>query len=119
MNGSPVMKRGVRRMRRLPFAFAALFALTRLGAPPPHLGAQRSSLLDVVIVGGRVVDPETNLDAVRTVGIKEGRIVVITTAAIPAARDTVQARAWPSAWTWPSKKKSLTVTHNDGTNDFF
>ena len=29
---------------------------------------------DVVIKGGRVIDPETGLDAVRHVGIKDGRI---------------------------------------------
>ncbi|MDT0553080.1 amidohydrolase family protein [Urechidicola vernalis] len=33
---------------------------------------------DVVIINGRVMDPETNFDAVRNVGIKDGRIVAIT-----------------------------------------
>ena len=33
---------------------------------------------DVVIVNGRVMDPETNFDGVRNVGIKNGRIVTIT-----------------------------------------
>jgi len=33
---------------------------------------------DVVIVGGRVMDPETNFDGVRNVGIRNGRIVTIT-----------------------------------------
>jgi N-acyl-D-glutamate deacylase len=33
---------------------------------------------DVVINNGRVMDPETNFDGVRNVGIKDGRIVVIT-----------------------------------------
>jgi dihydroorotase len=47
--------------------------------------------LDVVFVGGRVLDPETNLDAVRTVGIKGERIVSVTTG-VPAARDTVDVR---------------------------
>src|SRR5258705_10381793 len=47
--------------------------------------------LDVVLVGGRVLDPETNLDAVRAVGIKGGRIVSVTTS-VPAARDTVDVR---------------------------
>lgn len=52
---------------------------------------QRSRPLDVVVVGGRVLDPETNLDAVRAVGIRDGRIVSVSRAA-PAARDTVDAR---------------------------
>jgi N-acyl-D-aspartate/D-glutamate deacylase len=43
---------------------------------------------DLVIVGGRVLDPETNLDAVRTVGIRDGRIVSVSTDT-PAAHDTV------------------------------
>jgi N-acyl-D-aspartate/D-glutamate deacylase len=58
-----------------------------------RLDAQRSAPLDVVIVGGRVIDPETNLDAVRTVGVRNGRIVSITSAAnVPRARDTLNAR---------------------------
>jgi len=32
----------------------------------------------LVIVGGRVTDPETHYDAVANVGIKDGRIAVIT-----------------------------------------
>ena len=54
---------------------------------------QRAAPLDVVIVGGRVIDPETNLDAVRTVGVRNGRIVSITAAtSVPRARDTINAR---------------------------
>ena len=33
---------------------------------------------DVVILNGRVMDPETNFDAVRNVGIRDGRIEIIT-----------------------------------------
>ena len=33
---------------------------------------------DVVILNGRVMDPETNFDGVRNVGIKDGRIAAIT-----------------------------------------
>src|SRR5437867_8105051 len=53
--------------------------------------AQSSAPLDVVLVSGRVLDPETKLDALRAVGIKGGRIVSVTTA-VPAARDTVDVR---------------------------
>ena len=52
--------------------------------------AQRAPL-DLVLVGGRVIDPETSLDALRAVGISRGRIVAVS-AAIPAARDTVDVR---------------------------
>lgn len=34
---------------------------------------------DVVILNGRVIDPESNLDAVRNIGIKEGSVKLITT----------------------------------------
>ena len=65
-----------------------------LGLPiAPRAHAQRPVPLDVVIVGGRVIDPETSLDALRTVGVRSGRIVSITSgAAVPRARDTVNAR---------------------------
>ena len=33
---------------------------------------------DLVILNGRVMDPQTQLDAVRNVGIKDGKIVSIT-----------------------------------------
>jgi len=68
-----------------------LVALIFVALSPQRAFAQRSHPLDVVIVGGRVIDPETKLDAVRTVGIKDGRIVSVG-AAIPAARDTIDAK---------------------------
>lgn len=39
---------------------------------------------DVVLGGGRVIDPETGLDAVRNVGIRDGRIVDITSGPLEA-----------------------------------
>ena len=47
-------------------------------------GAQES--YDVVIQNGRVMDPETNFDAVRNVGIKDGVIVTITEESLTGAR---------------------------------
>jgi len=41
---------------------------------------------DLVIHGGRVIDPETNLDAVRDVGITAGRIVAVSTEALRGGR---------------------------------
>jgi len=41
---------------------------------------------DLVIEGGRVMDPETGLDAVRNVGIRDGKIARITTETLPARR---------------------------------
>ena len=71
-------------MIRYPLALTALL----LAAP---LAAQRSAPLDVVLTGGRVLDPETNLDGVRAVGIAKGRIASVSTT-VPAARDTVDVR---------------------------
>jgi len=41
---------------------------------------------DVVIVNGRVMDPESGLDAVRNVGVRAGRIAAITTEALQGRR---------------------------------
>ena len=38
--------------------------------------------LDLVLAGGRVMDPETGLDAVRDVGIRDGRVVAIADGAL-------------------------------------
>jgi N-acyl-D-aspartate/D-glutamate deacylase len=46
---------------------------------------------DRVILGGHVMDPASQLDAVRNIGLQGGRIAVITTEAI-RGRDTVDAR---------------------------
>jgi N-acyl-D-aspartate/D-glutamate deacylase len=85
-------------MRTHSFNAAALLSLSlslslsTLAMTARPAEAQRTGPLDVVIVGGRVLDPETNLDAVRTIGIRNGRIALITSGAGPAARDTVNAR---------------------------
>ncbi|MEP6731307.1 MAG: amidohydrolase family protein [bacterium] len=55
--------------------------------------AQRAAPLDIVFVGGRVLDPESGLDAVRTVGVSGGRVVLVSAdKSIPTARDTVDAK---------------------------
>ena len=51
-------------------------------------GAQET--YDIVILNGRVMDPETSFDAVRNVGIRDGRIVTITEDDISGA-DSVDA----------------------------
>ncbi len=40
--------------------------------------AQSAIQYDMVLQGGRVIDPETNLDAIRNVGIQNGRIMMIS-----------------------------------------
>ena len=49
------------------------------------LPGQSVGPLDLVIFGGRVIDPESKLDAIRTVGIRQGRIVYVGVGT-PAAR---------------------------------
>ena len=46
---------------------------------------------DLVLEGGRVMDPETGLDGIRNVGIREGTIASISTEPL-AGRRTIQAR---------------------------
>ena len=41
---------------------------------------------DVVILNGRVMDPESNLDAVRNIGISKGTIQAITTEPLQGKR---------------------------------
>jgi len=60
---------------------SGLLLILQLGTP----------VYDRVILGGHVMDPSTNLDAVRNIGLLGGRIAVITTHAI-RGRDTVDAR---------------------------
>ena len=57
------------------------------------LSAQNSAtaVYDRVILGGRVMDPASGLDAIRNVGVLDGRIAVITTEAV-RGRDTIDAR---------------------------
>ena len=45
---------------------------------------------DVVILNGRVMDPETNFDGVRNVGVKDGKIVIITEGEI-SGKETIDA----------------------------
>ena len=79
-----------------PRSFRRITALgLALGAFAPYavLHAQGTAPLDLVIIGGRVIDPESGLDATRNVGIRAGRIVSISAGTrIPRARDTVNAR---------------------------
>ncbi|HMJ20189.1 MAG TPA: amidohydrolase family protein [Gemmatimonadaceae bacterium] len=49
------------------------------------------TVYDRVILDGRVMDPESNLDTVSNIGLLDGQIAVITTQAL-RGRDTVDAR---------------------------
>src|SRR5579862_7069642 len=65
---------GLNRREFLGFGAAAVAAL----AATKDAGAQAD--LDIVIRGGRVIDPESGLDAVRNVGIAGGKIAAVSDA---------------------------------------
>ena len=69
------------RKSRVSLLFCAISVLLVTGCN--NGGAQEP--FDVVIMNGRVMDPETDFDAVRNVGIRDGRIVTITEGAIEGA----------------------------------
>ena len=68
-------------MRKALFYFCFLVFLATVAAAQQY---------DLVIEGGRVMDPETGLDAVRNVGIRGGKIVRITSEAL-SGRSMVHA----------------------------
>src|SRR5258707_15228197 len=59
-------------------ASATLFAGTVLRTPLNPASPADQPPLDMVISGGRVMDPESGLDAERNVGIRDGKIVEIS-----------------------------------------
>jgi len=63
-------------MRRL-IPFFVVFVLTALSTAQQY---------DLVLEGGRVMDPETGLDAVRNVGIRDGKIARISSEAMNGRR---------------------------------
>jgi N-acyl-D-aspartate/D-glutamate deacylase len=52
---------------------------------------QAQQPFDLVIAGGRVIDPESRLDAIRHIGIRGDRIAAISESPLPG-RDTIDAR---------------------------
>src|ERR1700694_4233424 len=53
-------------------------------------GQLRAQTYDLVVAGGRVLDPASNLDAVRHIGIRAGKIAAIS-ATPPQGRETLDA----------------------------
>ena len=73
------------KMKRLNDLFA--LAVLAMAIATPAMAAD----YDVVINNGRVMDPETNFDGVRNVGVKDGKIVIITEDAIKG-KETINAK---------------------------
>ena len=66
---------------RLALAFLAIFPAVFMSVLPAcqaQPGAPAAEPIELVIANGRVMDPETELDAVRNVGIAGGQIVAIS-----------------------------------------
>jgi N-acyl-D-aspartate/D-glutamate deacylase len=79
----------VRRWRKSIAAVALLGAAAGMFA---RTGASKAAdTYDLVIAGGRVMDPESGLDAVRNVGIRNGKIAAISTGPL-AGKQTIEAR---------------------------
>lgn len=73
--------------------FAVGLAIASAGCAGGEMGqtvSDDASDADVVILGGRVMDPETGLDGTRNVAIREGRIVAVTESSVAGA-DTIDA----------------------------
>ena len=67
-------------------ASAATFART------PRAFAAQASRYDLMIRGGRVIDPSVRLDAIRDVAISGGRIAAVEARIAAEAADTIDAR---------------------------
>ncbi|MFC1518165.1 amidohydrolase family protein [Pseudomonadota bacterium] len=63
----------------LPFASVLQAASDKLTEQQIKLMANEKGPFDIVIENGRVIDPETKLDAIRNVGLKGNRIAAIST----------------------------------------
>jgi len=70
---------------RRDFNVGAAAGLAALGAAGTAM-AQTTEPFDLVIRGGRVMDPETGFDQIANIGIKDGRIIAITTEELTGGR---------------------------------
>jgi N-acyl-D-aspartate/D-glutamate deacylase len=66
------------RLHLLLLTSAVLLAALTIPAVDFWVAHANKGVLDLVILGGRVMDPESGLDAIRNVGIHDGKIVEIT-----------------------------------------
>jgi N-acyl-D-aspartate/D-glutamate deacylase len=69
----------------------ALFSRLAIAVGDPPSVHEKADGLDVVIAGGRVMDPESGLDAIRNIGLRNDKIVDISEHPLQA-KQTVDAR---------------------------
>lgn len=66
-------------------------AITLVACAGLIVGSTQAKDYDLVILNGRVMDPESNLDAARNVGVKDGKIAKITKRKI-TVKETIDAK---------------------------
>ncbi len=76
------MGRRARRTLGVGAAAALLIAVVSFGMGARDAAPAQGETFDVVIANGRVMDPESRLDAVRSVGISGGKIRAISSGAL-------------------------------------
>ncbi|WP_194775336.1 amidohydrolase family protein [Pararhodonellum marinum] len=72
------------------FNYLLILAFLGFACSPQGQKAQEQNF-EIVVKNGRVIDPETQLDAVRNLGIEKGKIVLITDSDI-SGQKTIDAR---------------------------
>jgi len=77
-------------MNRRQFLYSAAAGAALLKQPASELAQE--TRLDLVIKGGRVIDPSLRIDSVRDVGIAGGRIVAVETSVEAGAAAVIDAR---------------------------
>ena len=83
-NASLYLPRGGLTFRVLMLQTLMIAAFTAVTTAALTACGQATGPYDLVINQGRVIDPESGLDAVRSVGIRDGKIVAISEAALDA-----------------------------------
>ena len=78
-------------MNRREFISAAVTSAVMLARFPRAFAAQ-TARYDLIIKGGRVIDPSVRLDAIRDVGISAGRIAAVEANIAAQASETIDAR---------------------------
>ena len=75
-------------MGRAPYFICAIFRVLCAGLLLALMACgEPASIYDVVINHGRVIDPDSQLDAVRSIGIRNGKIVAVSKTPLTAPRE--------------------------------
>src|ERR1700719_589046 len=89
---SPTRQRGEATMLNRRQFLSAAAASAATFARTPRAFAAQGSRYDLMIKGGRVIDPSVRLDAIRDVAVSGGRIAAVEANIAGEAIDTIDAR---------------------------